>query len=325
MPLAAHDSSRPRLAPAGVHTNARSASPAGRSSIDRARGDAEHLLPLEVGREHATRVSTGEQVVRGDEAELAGVGGGAGDHDATRLEQGGELLGGERRARRRGCSRRIADLDQRVDGDDAAIAPDDQRVDVDADHVGAFDRQAAEPDQRGDDRSSVERRRPAELTEQPLRAQRVQHLLGVERRERRRPEHDVGDRLGEHAADAEHHRRAELWITHDPRDQLARAAQHRGDQQGDRAVRGSDGRQQLGGRAGDGPGIGETQPDQAALGLVGDALAVDLDDDRVADLGRSGDRGGRVGDDPFVEERYCRTSPAAPSTRTRTRWAPSSR
>ena len=61
--------------------------------VDRAVGEivdvghgahAEHLLALQVGAEDAARVPAGEQVVQGDEAELAGVRRGAGDEHTAR-------------------------------------------------------------------------------------------------------------------------------------------------------------------------------------------------------------------------------------------------
>ena len=63
--------------------------------------------------------------------------------------------------------------------------------------------------------------------------------------ERHEPERDVGERLGEHAADAEHHARAELRVAVHAGDQLAPPRTIGGDSRRDRAVLGVGGREQL--------------------------------------------------------------------------------
>ena len=60
--------------------------------------DAEHLLALEVRGVEPALVPRGDDVVQADEAELAGVRRGAGDDDAGRVEQRGEVLRGVRRS-----------------------------------------------------------------------------------------------------------------------------------------------------------------------------------------------------------------------------------
>ena len=131
---------------------------------------------------------------------------------------------------------------------------------------------------------------PRNASEQALGRQLVDHLVGRDVVERRRAEHDVGDRLGEDAAEAEHHRRPELRVAQHAGDQLAVAADHRRDEQVDVAVVRRGGGQQLGGARRDGRGVGEVQPDQAPLGLVGDGVAVELGDHREPELGGGGDR-----------------------------------
>ena len=141
--------------------------------------------------------------------------------------------------RRRGGGRRaspVAELDEGVDGDRHAVRPDDQRVDVDAEHVGALGGDAAEADEHRRQRVAVHGGLAAELAEQALGGQLVDHLVGRDVVERGRAEHDVGHRLGEDAAEAEHHGRPELRVAEDAGDQLAVAADHRRDQHVDRAV-----------------------------------------------------------------------------------------
>ena len=70
--------------------------------------------------------------------------------------------------------------------------------------------------------------------------------------DRRRAEHDVGDRFGEDAADPEHHGRSELRVADHAGDELAVAADHRGDEHADVTVGGRCRREQFGGGALDG-------------------------------------------------------------------------
>ena len=110
------------MAAAGVQTNTRSTAPSGSSSIVGDGLHAEHLLALQVGAEDPARVARGEQVVQGDEAELAGVRRRAGDDDAPGSNRALELLGGRARARRRRpAASGLAELDQRVDRDRRAV------------------------------------------------------------------------------------------------------------------------------------------------------------------------------------------------------------
>ena len=253
--------------------------------------DAEHLLALQVGAEHPALVAGGEEVVQGHEAELAGVRGGAGDEHAAGLEQGAELLGGRCRAggrrRLRHARRRPRRARRRRPAEPSGV--DDQRVDVDADDVGALGGDAAEGDERRGEGVAVDRRLAAELVEQALRGELVDHLVGGDRVDRGRSEDDVGDRLGQDAADAEHDGRTELRVAHDPGDQLAVAADHRGDQHGDVAVVGRGRGEQLAGGAAHGVGVAEAEADEPALGLVGDRVTVELGDDRIAQRVGGGD------------------------------------
>ena len=117
-----------------------------------------------------------------------------------------------------------------------------------------------------------------------MRGERVDHVLGVDGRDRDRPEHDVGDRFGEDAADTQHHVHAELRIAHEPGDQLAIPRHHGCHEHRYVAVVRRRGRQQLRRRGNDGRAIGEPQPDEATLGLVCDRIAAELGDHRIAEL-----------------------------------------
>ena len=81
-----------------------------------------------------------------------------------------------------------------------------------------------QPDEHVDEPLAVDGRLAPERAEQRLGGEVVDHLLGVDARDRHQPEGHVGDGLGEHAADAEHHRHAELRVAGEPGDQLAVAA-----------------------------------------------------------------------------------------------------
>ena len=211
-----------------------------------------------------------------------------------------------------------ADLDECVDRDGHPVGADDQRVDVDAQHVRPLGRDPPESDEHRGEGVAVDGGLAAELAEQALRGQLVDHLVRRDVVDGRRPEHDVGHRLGEDPAEAEHHGRPELRVAQHAGDQLAVAPDHRRDEHVDRAVGGRRRRQQLGRRAAHRIGVGEVEPDEAALGLVGDGVAVELGDDREAELGGRGDGRVGVGDPPLSRPVGRRNRPAGPSTRTRT-------
>ena len=110
----------------------------------------------------------------------------------------------------------------------------------------------------------------AHRSEDRLRSQLVEHLLGVGAVDGREPERDVGDRLGEHAADADHHARAELRVAVDADDELAVATNHRRDEHADLAVVRTGRREQLARGRGDLLGTPQPEAHEAALGLVRD-------------------------------------------------------
>ncbi len=210
---------------------------------------------------------------------------------------------GRGRAVRRCVSAGRAELDEAVDGDDRTVGLDDQRVDVDARHVRSFGSQTAESDDDVDELGAVDRGLAAERAEQLLGREVVDHLRRGDRVDRGRTEHDVGDRFGEDATDAEHHRRAELRIAHHSGDQLAVAGDHRCDQDGDVAVGRRRCGEQLGGGCLDGRPVGQTELHQPAFGLVSDRVTVQLGHDGVPEfVGRRPGRR-RVVDDTFGSDR----------------------
>ena len=89
----------------------------------------------------------------------------------------------------------------------------------------------------------------ADLTEERSALEVVEHLLAVHRGDRHEAERDVGDGLGEHAADPGHDARPELGVAVHAHDQLAGAAHHRSDQHLHVAVVGPSRGQQLRDRA----------------------------------------------------------------------------
>ncbi len=104
----------------------------------------------------------------------------------------------------------------------------------------------------------------------------------------RRREDDVAERLGEDAAEPEDDAGPELRIAHQTGDELAPSAHLLGDQELDGSVVRARERQQLACRRPHGGGVGESEPDEIALGLVRDGVAAQLEDDRESDgLGRA--------------------------------------
>ncbi len=185
-----------------------------------------------------------------------------------------------------------ARLDERVDRDRLAV-DDDQRVHVDRRDLGVFGREVRKAEQRRAHGGAVDRRLAAERSEQLLGREVVDELVGVHFREGYEAERDVAERLREDAADAEHHARAELGVAYHPRDELSRASHHRRDEQRDVSVAGLRRGQELRSGRADVAGRAETEPHEAALGLVRDRVATELQHDRVAD--RVGGRDGRFG------------------------------
>ena len=174
----------------------------------------------------------------------------------------------------------VVELDERVDGDGLAV-DDDERVDVDRGDVGAVlargaTGRAASPRSAARSTAGSPRNGPSSFWV----ARSSISSSASSSRERDEPERDVAERFGEHAADAEHHARAELRIAHEPGDQLAGAAHHRRDEQLDRAVVGAGRGEQLGAAASDRGGVAQAEAHEAALGLVRDRVAAQLHHDR---------------------------------------------
>ena len=226
------------MAAGGVHTNNEVDGPVGKLGDVGNRRHAEYLLAVQVGAEDGTGVPGCQQVVQGHESELPRMAGRSGDDHAPRLEERLELLV-RRPSPASGRGRNgggWAQLDEGVDGDRPAVGADDQRIDVDARHVVALVDHPADGDEGGNQLVAVDGGLAAERAEQRARAQFVDHPGRHRGVDGCWAEHDVGDRFGKHAADAEHHGRSELRITNGPGDQLAPPLDHRSDQQLDVTV-----------------------------------------------------------------------------------------
>ena len=262
MPCArARRAGAPAFAPGGVHTNTRSTG-AGGQVVDRGRHrQPEHLAALEVGRRTpGPRSRSGRMLCSATNPNLPGWL----DAPATTTPRGSKS----------GVSSTPAftpHLDQRVDRDRAALDDDEGFTSTDDDVGLAPSASAPRPSSTAASASRSTAGSPRTGPSSAWLRSVVEHLVGVERVERHEAERDVGQRLGEHAADADHHARPELRVGVHAGDELARAGDHRRDEQVDGAVLGLRGREQLGGGVAHRVGVGEPEAHQPALGLVRDA------------------------------------------------------
>ena len=205
-PLAAQARSRSGLAAAGVQTKTRSASPSGRSSID-AHGVARRAprAPSRLVAKTLPAVAGGEDVVEARRSRTCP----GGSTRRRRSRPAGRTAPGSARSVRRSAS---SDLDQRVDGHRLAV-DDDERVEV------GRRRSSGRPRPRPTGRAARRRprrgRRPARpgtgraapaCARSSIISSASTRLIGTSRKA------DVGHRLGQDPADAEHHGHAELRI-----------------------------------------------------------------------------------------------------------------
>ena len=196
-------------------------------------------------------------------------------------------LGSNRASKRVARRRSRRHLDQRVDGDGRPSttisglrsARHDRRVGLGRGRTGRRARRRARSRSTGGSpRNSPSRRWVARSSIISSASTRV---------DRHEAEGDVGDGLGEDAADAEHHGHAELRVAVQPGDQLAVAARPSARRAG--ATSPSSGRAAASssrGRLAHRVGVAEAEPHQAALGLVGDGVAAQLQHHRVAERRR---------------------------------------
>ena len=223
---------------------------------------------MQVGGEDAALVTAGEQVVQGDEPELARVARGPGDDHALRIEQ---------RIERRHRATSTSTSASTAIGTPSHTMSGLTSIETTS---GCCSRTRRQREQHVGQLLSIDRRLAAELAEQLLRREVVDELERIEPAERYEAERDVGDRLGEDPADAEHHGGPELRVAHEPGDELTVAAHLLRDDQVDLAViRCCRGEQRVG-RLAHRIGRREVEAHQTALGLVRDAIAVELHDDR---------------------------------------------
>jgi len=245
--------------------------------------------------------------VQAHEPELARVAGRPGHDDALRLEQRLEALGARApacggRGRTGSVDRYVDDLDERVDGHGSAV-DHDERVHVDRHHVGPRLGDGRQPQQHRLEGRPVDRGLAAEGPEERLGGEAVEHVVGVGVAQGHQPQHHVGHGLGEDPTHAEHDGGPELRVEGQARDQLTGAGHHGRHQHPDLAV-GRRGRGEQGvGRLLDRARVAQVEPHEAPLGLVGDAVAAQLRDHGVAELGgRRGGVGSR-GHDPLAQHR----------------------
>ncbi|CAB4705182.1 unannotated protein [freshwater metagenome] len=116
---------------------------------------------------------------------------------------------------------RFADFDKRVDSYRAAIGAHDERVHVDAAHIGASVDHGAEAHDDVDEFTAVHGTFASERAEQLLGRKAVDHLAGLKSAQRRGPKDNIGDGLGEDSPNSEHHRGTELGIAQYARNEFA--------------------------------------------------------------------------------------------------------
>ena len=159
--------------------------PSGSSSMLRNVSTPSTDAPSQVGGEHLALVAVGEDVVEGHEPELARMGRRPGHHDPLRVEQRSKRSAHPRSVHR--DWRLPANLGEqnRASGSlsstraSTAIGlavDDDERVEVDRDQLRMGDRGVIERHQHVDDGVAIDRRLAAELAEQRLRGEIVEHL-----------------------------------------------------------------------------------------------------------------------------------------------------
>ncbi len=178
------------------------------------------------------------------------------------------------------------DFHERVDGEQLAVAADDQRIEIDRHDARSLDRELAESHEHVGEHLGVDLRFAAErLGEQMTRVQTFDHRLGVGAFERRHREDDVAERLGEDAAEAEQHAGTEVRIAHQaaissrlPRT-ISATSSPTAPSSGLAFASSSAAAASHGGR------VAEAEADEVALGLVGDRVAAQFHDHREAELG----------------------------------------
>ena len=215
--------------------------------------DAEHVAGFAARAVDRARVARREDVVEAHEAELARVGRHPRDEHAPRLEQ---RLEAGRVHRHQLISTSASTATGRPSTTMSGLR---SALTIDGSAAAASER----PTSTSTSAARSTARLAADLTEQPLGGEVVDHLEGVLARDRHQPEGDVGQRLGEDPADAEHHGHPELLVAVQPGDQLPVAAEHRRHEEVHLSVVGSRGGQQLGGGRRDGVVVRQPEAHEA--------------------------------------------------------------
>ena len=318
IPRRAQARSSSGLAAAGVHTKTRSTDRVGGEVVGAAQHrHAEDGAALEVRAVHLPGVALGEDVVEGDEPELAGVRG----HARRRARRGGRTARRSARSSRRPLTRarrarrrRRAAPSTMTSGftsiDTMSARPDGERRRARrAYRRPAHDRPAA---RRGTARGSRAAWRSSSIS------------CGVARLERREPHGDVVEGLGEDRRRRRPGRRART-AGRGARRRAARGCPAPSARRRPRPARRRGGPRRVAqrrlpprrGRAVD------AEADEATFGLVGDAGAGQLHDDRGGEARGRGGRVGRGGGDASRGRPGRRGRPGGPASRARRGGGPS--
>ncbi len=183
--------------------------------------------------------------------------------------------------------------DARVEGEQS-LGRGEQRVDVDLGDPALLDDEQAEADEQLLQRGGVDRPPAADAAKRAGDRRPLDHPPGQRRRQRRQPQLAVAEQLDERAAHAEEQHRPELRVDRRADDQLvAGVVDHRLD--GDAlevllAARLGHRRPHALERLAHRALVDQVEAHATDVGLVRDRAAVQLDDDRVADLAGGGDR-----------------------------------
>ena len=256
------------FAPAGVHTNTRSHGPSGSSSMLAHRVDAEHRRALEVGRADLARVPARRGCCAARRTRTCPDG-------STRPPRSRRAARTARRNRRPNANWRH---EVAVSADVGAPGASSSTSASTATGLPSTTMSGLTSTLATSGRSAASFDRPRSVARSAARstagsprngpssfcvARSSIRLVGVEVGERDEAERDVAERLREHAADAEHHARAELRVAHEAGDELAVAAHHRRDEQLDGAVVGTGRAEQLGRGLARGVGVARVRAGRA--------------------------------------------------------------
>ncbi len=138
---------------------------------------------------------------------------------------------------------------------------------------------------------SIYRRFAAELAEQCLGSEVIDHLTGIHLGDGCEPYRHVAHGFSKHSAEAHHHGGSELFVGGHSCNEFAGTCDHRGDEHAGGPVLGACPLEEFGHRPGDFLGGSDAQTNQTPLGLVRHVVAAELCSDGKSEilscLGRS--------------------------------------